>query len=85
MGVAASGWVDVTYLGQSTFLFATPESRRVLVDPWTVRNPLCPEDWRGLHDVDLILVTHGHHDHLGDLFAITAQASASVVAVVELG
>ena len=77
--------VELTYLGQSTCLFTTPESRRVLVDPWTRRNPLCPPDWRDLHDVDLILVTHAHHDHLGDLFAIAERGSPAVVAVVELG
>jgi L-ascorbate metabolism protein UlaG (beta-lactamase superfamily) len=77
--------VRITYLGQSTFLFTTPESRRVLVDPWTVSNPLCPQDLQDMHDVELILVTHAHHDHLGDLRAIAARASPTVVAVVELG
>jgi L-ascorbate metabolism protein UlaG (beta-lactamase superfamily) len=77
--------VGITYLGQSTFLFTTPESRRVLVDPWTAGNPLCPTDQRDVHDVDLILVTHAHHDHLGDVFSIAATGSPTVVAVVELG
>jgi len=77
--------VRITYLGQSTFLFTTPESRRVIVDPWTVSNPLCPQDQRELHDVELILVTHAHHDHLGDLFSIVSKGSPTVVAVPELG
>jgi L-ascorbate metabolism protein UlaG (beta-lactamase superfamily) len=77
--------VEVTYLGQSTFRFRTPESRTVLVDPWLAGNPLCPEDERDGPDADLILVTHAHHDHLGDLFSVAAQSSPTVVAVVELG
>jgi L-ascorbate metabolism protein UlaG (beta-lactamase superfamily) len=77
--------VDLTYLGQSTFRFRTPESRTVLVDPWLAGNPLCPEDERDGPDADLILVTHAHHDHLGDLFSVAAQGSPTVVAVVELG
>lgn len=84
-GRRAGGEVRITYLGQSTFLFTTPESRRVLVDPWTASNPLCPRDQRDVHDIDLILVTHAHHDHLGDLFSIAAKGSPIVVAVVELG
>jgi L-ascorbate metabolism protein UlaG (beta-lactamase superfamily) len=80
-----SGWVDLTYLGQSTFRFTTPEGRRVLVDPWTVSNPLCPDDARDQPEADLILVTHGHHDHLGDLVAEAAKGAPTVVAVVELG
>jgi L-ascorbate metabolism protein UlaG (beta-lactamase superfamily) len=80
-----SSLVHATYLGQSTFRFTTPESRVVLVDPWTASNPLCPQDQRDVSDVDLILVTHGHHDHLGDLLSIAAKGSPTVVAVGELG
>jgi L-ascorbate metabolism protein UlaG (beta-lactamase superfamily) len=80
-----SGSVGLTYLGQSTFLFTTPEGRTVVVDPWTASNPLCPDHAHDLPEVDLILVTHGHHDHLGDLFSVAAKGSPHVVAVVELG
>jgi L-ascorbate metabolism protein UlaG (beta-lactamase superfamily) len=83
--VTPTSHVTITYLGQSTFLFTTPESRRVLIDPWTAGNPLCPADLRDLPDVDLILITHAHHDHLGDLFSIVAKSSPTVVAIVELG
>jgi L-ascorbate metabolism protein UlaG (beta-lactamase superfamily) len=85
VGAVTDSCVELTYLGQSTWLFITPESRRVLVDPWTLANPLCPAQWRDLHDVDLVLVTHGHHDHLGDLLSVAARGSPTVVAVVELG
>lgn len=78
-------WVDITYLGQSTFRFRTPEGRTLIVDPWTVSNPLCPPDQRDQPELDLILVTHGHHDHLGDLISVAAKGSPTVVAVVELG
>jgi L-ascorbate metabolism protein UlaG (beta-lactamase superfamily) len=77
--------VQITSLGHATFRFVTPESRVVLVDPWTFGNPLCPEADKDVRDVDLILITHGHHDHLGDVFAIAAQSTPKVVTVVELG
>jgi L-ascorbate metabolism protein UlaG (beta-lactamase superfamily) len=77
--------LTITYLGQSTFRFTTPESKTVLIDPWTVGNPLCPDEEKEVRRADLVLVTHGHHDHLGDLLAIAARLSPTVVAVVELG
>jgi L-ascorbate metabolism protein UlaG (beta-lactamase superfamily) len=80
-----SNTVGITYLGQSTFRFRTPESRTVLVDPWTIGNPLCPPEEKHVTQVDLVLVTHGHHDHLGDVVTIATECSPRVVAIVELG
>ncbi len=75
----------VTCLGHATFRFTTPESKVVLVDPWTFGNPLCREEDKDVGDVDLILITHGHHDHLGDVKRIAATGSPKIVAVPELG
>ena len=77
--------VHITYLGQSTFRFTTPESKIVLIDPWTAGNPLCPAAEREVREVDLVLISHGHHDHLGDVFAIAEAARPRIVAIVELG
>lgn len=77
--------VQITYLGQSTFRFTTPELSTVLVDPWIVGNPLCPTAEKHVREVDLILITHGHHDHLGDVFTIAKETSPRIVAIVELG
>ncbi|HEV7897563.1 MAG TPA: metal-dependent hydrolase [Planosporangium sp.] len=75
----------ITSLGHATFRFVTPESKVVLVDPWTYGNPLCPEGARDVGEVDLILITHGHHDHLGDVFRVAERGAPKVVAVAELG
>ncbi|MHA6797035.1 metal-dependent hydrolase [Pseudonocardia bannensis] len=77
--------VQITYLGQSTFTFTTPESKTVLIDPWTYGNPLCPDERKDVGAVDLILVTHGHHDHLGDIFAVAEERSPRIATIVELG
>src|SRR5919202_850591 len=77
--------VHITYLGQSTFRFTTPESKVVLIDPWTAGNPLCPAAEREVRQVNLVLISHGHHDHLGDVFAIAEAARPRIVAIVELG
>ncbi len=82
---ANAGLVRITYLGQSTFRFTTPESKIVLIDPWTIGNPLCPPDEKEVREVDLILITHAHHDHLGDVLSIARRLSPKIVAIVELG
>lgn len=77
--------MQIIYLGQSTFRFVTPESRVVLVDPWTASNPLCPPSQRDAGDVDLVLITHAHHDHLGDVLSIAGRRGPGIVAIAELG
>ena len=61
------GSLAITWLGHSTFLLRTPGGRRLIFDPWLVDNPSCPEEWkRKVPVVDLVLVSHGHSDHVGD-------------------
>jgi L-ascorbate metabolism protein UlaG (beta-lactamase superfamily) len=75
----------ITCLGHATFKFTTPESKIVLIDPWTFGNPLCREEDKDVGAVDLILITHGHHDHLGDVRRIAAIGTPKIVAIPELG
>jgi L-ascorbate metabolism protein UlaG (beta-lactamase superfamily) len=77
--------VEITSLGHATFRFITPESKVVLVDPWTFGNPLCPDDAKDVGEVDLILITHGHHDHLGDVFRVAERGAPTILTVAELG
>ena len=85
--MGTSSATTLTFLGHATFRLRSPEGVEVVLDPWTHGNPLCPPPLRELGRVDLALVTHGHHDHVGDLFSIVAEAEAEprVVAVAELG
>src|SRR6185503_8025895 len=57
----------ITWFGHSTFLIRTPGGKRLLFDPWLQGNPACPEALKKPPKVDLILVSHGHGDHIDDL------------------
>jgi L-ascorbate metabolism protein UlaG (beta-lactamase superfamily) len=80
----AHATLTLTWLGHGTFLFTTPQGRRILVDPWVNGNPACPEDQKSITKLDLILVTHGHFDHVGDAVEIAAATGAPVVGIFEV-
>ena len=60
----------LTWLGHSAFRIDTPGGKRVYVDPFLNGNPKCPEAELEPERVDLILLTHGHDDHVGDTVAL---------------
>jgi L-ascorbate metabolism protein UlaG (beta-lactamase superfamily) len=74
----------ITWLGHATFTVTMPSGNVVLIDPWTVGNPACPPALKNLPRVDVILITHGHSDHIGDAIAIAAQHKPQVVAMFEI-
>src|SRR5688572_14622652 len=76
--------LSITWLGHSTFLLRTPGGTRVLFDPWLQGNPSCPESMRKPPRVDVILVSHGHGDHIDDVLAVARASNAPVVAMYEL-
>jgi L-ascorbate metabolism protein UlaG (beta-lactamase superfamily) len=77
--------VKLTWLGHATFLLETPGKKRVLIDPWITGNPATPEAQRDPGDLDLILLSHGHADHTGDVVRLAKEKQPSgVLAMVEL-
>ena len=76
--------LSITWLGHGTFRFTTPGGKRVLVDPWLQGNPACPDVLKKPGALDLILVTHGHSDHIDDLVATARETGAPVVGIFEL-
>ncbi len=78
--------LSYTWLGHATFLFQTPGGKRMLTDPWITGNPSAPTSAaKTIGHVDLILVTHGHSDHTGDLVSIARSTRARVVSTFEIG
>ena len=73
---------SVRWLGHSAF-HLSGGGADVLVDPFLNHNPKAaakPDEV----PADVILLTHGHGDHLGDTVEIATRTGAVVVAIVEL-
>jgi L-ascorbate metabolism protein UlaG (beta-lactamase superfamily) len=75
---------ELTWLGHAAFRLDTPGGMRIYVDPFLSGNPRCPPGEIEPERCDLVLVTHGHGDHVGDTIAIHRRHGCPVVAQVEL-
>ncbi len=73
--------MKIKWLSHSAFLIEGRD--KVLVDPFLTGNPkavMKPEEI----DCDIICVTHGHGDHLGDAVPIARRTGAEIVSIVEM-
>ena len=77
--------VKITFLGHSAFKVVSPKGVVIYIDPFLSGNPKTPPELKTVEKADLILVTHGHGDHVGDTLAIAEKTNARIVAVPELG
>src|SRR5580704_4906447 len=77
--------VKLTWLGHATFRIETPTGKTVIIDPWIMGNPVCPESEKNVKKVDVMLITHGHGDHIGDAVEVAKKHSPKIVAIPELG
>ena len=75
---------ELTWLGHSAFRIESPGRKRVYVDPFLNGNPRCPQSELEPERCDLLVLTHGHGDHVGDAVAIAERFGCPVVAQVEL-
>jgi len=77
---------QLAWYGQSAFKIVNPSGNVLLVDPW-LTNPVfekAKDELDALKHVDLILVTHGHSDHVGDAIEIGKRTRAKLVATFDL-
>lgn len=74
----------IKWFGHSTFQVQTPGGKTILIDPWVQGNPACPESEKHLNKVDLMLITHGHSDHLGDAVSIAQKHQPVIACIYEI-
>jgi L-ascorbate metabolism protein UlaG (beta-lactamase superfamily) len=74
---------ELLWLGQAAMRITTPGGKVILIDPFITQNPKTPAEWKDLSKLghlDLLLVTHGHADHVGDVSTLAKDRHAPVYA-----
>src|SRR3954468_15789457 len=74
--------VEIRWLGHAAF-HLSGAGADVLIDPFLTGNPKAAAEANEV-PADVILLTHGHGDHLGDTVSIAKRTGATVLAIVEL-
>jgi L-ascorbate metabolism protein UlaG (beta-lactamase superfamily) len=77
---------QLTWYGHAAFKIKTPSGRILLIDPW-VTNPAFEsgkDELASLDRVDLIFLTHGHSDHVGNAVEIGKRTGATLVSNFDL-
>jgi L-ascorbate metabolism protein UlaG (beta-lactamase superfamily) len=75
--------VSVTWLGHAAFMIDSPGGKRIYLDPW-LSNPKAPEGAADVERMDILALTHGHNDHVGESVELGKRFGPKVVAIFEL-
>ena len=70
MGLDAA--TTITWYGHACVEVRTPGGKTILIDPW-FGNPKSPKAATAVTSCNLLLVTHGHGDHMGDAIALASR------------
>jgi len=87
LSLPAQAW-EMQWYGQSAVRILSPGGKVILIDPFITQNPVTPatlKDLDALGKVDLILLTHGHGDHVGDTAQIAQATGAKVAMNADMG
>ncbi len=74
----------LTWLGHSTFKLVTRGMKTVLMDPLVEGNPACPREHKTLDKLDVMTISHGHSDHMGDAVTLGKKLKPTVVCNYEI-
>lgn len=76
--------INAWWLGHSAFRIESQSGKVIYIDPFLSQNPTTPEEFKHPDDIDYILLTHGHEDHVGDTLELAENTGCTVLAQVEL-
>lgn len=82
---AQSGTVKLEWLSWSFFRFTSPNGKVILTNPFIAGNPDAAVTLADIARADLVLVTNGHRDEIGQTVDVARKTGAKVVSPFELG
>ncbi|TAN31970.1 metal-dependent hydrolase [bacterium] len=82
--MALDAEVSFTWVGHGTWKARSARQKEILIDPWVMNNPVAPENLKKIDRCDLMLITHGHFDHLQDALEIARATKPTIVTNFEI-
>ncbi len=76
--------VEIHFLGHASFRFTVPDGQVIYFDPWLDDNPVCAVSLGDISEADVVCVTHGHVDHLGDAIELVKKTGATLIGSPEV-
>ena len=76
-----SATVEVHWLGHAATKLTSLTGKVIVIDPFLTPNPKTPPQYKNLDalgNVDVILLTHGHFDHIADVAELAKRTGAKV-------
>ena len=83
--MALNSQVSFTWVGHGTWRSRSAKGKEILIDPWVMNNPSAPANLKKIDKCDLMLITHGHFDHIHDAVEIAKATKPKVICVAETG
>ena len=82
--MALNAEVSFTWIGHGTWKVRSAKGKNVYIDPWVMNNPVAPAELKQVDSCDLMLITHGHFDHVYDALEIARATNPKIVTNLEI-
>src|SRR6202521_5618443 len=82
--MALNAGVSFTWVGHGTWKARSAKGKEIIIDPWVMNNPVAPEALKKVERCDLMLITHGHFDHVYDALEIAKATKPKIVTNFEI-
>jgi len=76
--------VSFTWVGHGTWKVRSAKGKEIYIDPWVMNNPVAPDALKRVESCDLMLITHGHFDHVYDALEIAKATKPKIVTNFEI-
>ena len=83
--MALNAEVSFTWIGHGTWHVKSAKGKDIYIDPWVMNNPVAPDALKRVERCDLMLITHGHFDHIYDALEIARATKPKIVTIYEIG
>jgi L-ascorbate metabolism protein UlaG (beta-lactamase superfamily) len=83
--MALNNEVSFTWIGHGSWKVRSAKGKVIYIDPWVMNNPVAPEALKKVDGGDLMLITHGHFDHVHDALEIAKATKPKIVTNFEIG